>query len=186
MPISRFLPVSRRGALCLGATGGALAVTTPQALAASSAKAELLNNWADGWSTLGDPLKLLALVTPSVVYEDVAAGDLVRGLEAFRGLLADATRAIPNFRVELFDGLVTESMAAAEYAIAGTQTGDLPYLKATGKPFRLRAASIFKLQNGLIERESRYYNMAHFLTQLGALAAADLPPFGAPAGRPGG
>jgi len=110
----------------------------------------------------------------------------VRGAESFRGLLAEAAKAIPDFRVELFDGFATETMAAAEYAITGTQTGDLPYLKATGKPFRLRAASVFVLDNEKIRRESRYYDMARFLTQLGGLPPADLPPLGTPAARPGG
>jgi steroid delta-isomerase-like uncharacterized protein len=145
-----------------------------------------LARWADGWSTLGDPQKLLALVTTDVVYEDVAVGDVVQGAESLRGLLAVAAKAIPDFHVELFDGFATETMAAAEYAITGTQTGGLPYLRATGKPFRLRAASVFVLENEKIRRESRYYDIARFLTQLGGLAPADLPPLSIPAAKPGG
>lgn len=77
-------------------------------------------------------------------------------------------------------------MAAAEYSISGTQSGDLPYLKATDESFRIRAASVFVLADGKIARESRYYDMARFLEQLGALAAADLPKLGTPPATPGG
>lgn len=185
MPISRILPVSRRVALRVGAGGAALA-GTPRTLVAANARAKLLARWAEGWSAPGDPEKLLALVTADIVYEDVAVGDVVRGTTSFRDLLATAAKAIPDFRVELFDGFATETMASAEYAITGTQTGDLPYLKATGKPFRLRAASVFVLENKKIRRESRYYDMARFLTQLGGLPPADLPRLGAPAAKPGG
>jgi steroid delta-isomerase-like uncharacterized protein len=180
----------------MGAAGTALAITVPRTLAAGAAEtrltnaqfteAKLLARWADGWSSLGDPQKLLALVAADVVYEDVAVGDTVRGVEPFRGLLAEAAKAIPDFRVALFDGFATETMAAAEYEITGTQTGDLPYLKATGKPFRLRAASIFTIENEKISRESRYYDLARFLTQLGGLPGADLPSLGRPAAKPGG
>lgn len=186
MPISRFLPGSRRAALGLGAVGAALAVTRSRILAAGNTEAKFLARWADGWSRLGDPEKLLALVTADVVYEDVAVGDVVQGAASFRGLLATAAKAIPDFRVELFDGFATGTMAAAEYAITGTQTGDLPYLRATGKTFRLRAASVFVLENEKIRRESRYYDMARFLVQLDGLSRANLPPLGTPAAKPGG
>jgi steroid delta-isomerase-like uncharacterized protein len=186
MPISRFLCVSRRTTFSVVATAAALTVSVPRTFAAANTEAKLLTRWADGWSTLGDPHKLLAVVTPDIVYEDVAAGDTVRGTEPFRGLLAEAAKAIPNFRVELFDGFTTDTMAAAEYEITGTQTGDLPYLKATGKPFHLRAASVFVIENDKIKRESRYYDMARFLTQIGGLPSADLRSLGTPAAKPGG
>jgi steroid delta-isomerase-like uncharacterized protein len=186
MPISQFRPVSRRATLGVIATGAAFAVTVPRTFAAGNTESKFLTRWADGWSTLGDPQNLLALVTADVIYEDVAVGDTVRGVEPFRGLLAEAAKAIPDFRVELFDGFTTDTMAAAEYEITGTQMGDLPYLKATGKPFHLRAASVFVIQNDKIKRESRYYDLARFLTQIGGLPSADLPSLGTPAAKPGG
>ena len=66
----------------------------------------------------------------------------------------------------------------------GTQSGDLPYLTATGKSFSLRAASIFTLVEGKIQRESRYYNMLSFLAQLGAVSGDTLPPLGTPQPAP--
>lgn len=77
-------------------------------------------------------------------------------------------------------------MAATEYTISRTQRGDLPYLKASGKPFRIRASSIFEIEDGKIRRETRYYNVAHFLAQLGGLDSSVLSRLGTEARRPGG
>lgn len=186
MSATRLRFVSRGEALRVGGIAAALAFAAPSASIARGTRTQLLDQWAQGWSNLSDPAKLLALVTTDVVYEDVAAGDVERGADAFRALLAVAAKAMPNFHIELFDGFTTDTMAAAEYAITGTQSGDLPYLKATGKSFRLRAASVFVLDGGKIKRESRYYDMASFLEQVGVLSPKELPALGTPALKPGG
>lgn len=180
------LIVSRRAAVVAGAFGLA-GVGLSSRLAAAQATPQapdLLRQWAVGWSNLADPSSLLALVTDDVVYEDVAAGDLVTGIAGFKQLLTDAYTGIPDFTITLDSGLVSGELAAAEYVISGAQTGDLPYLAATGKSFSLRAASIFTLADGKIQRESRYYNMLSFLTQLGALSDGTLPPLGTPQPAP--
>jgi steroid delta-isomerase-like uncharacterized protein len=180
------LIVSRRAAVQAGAAGLINAGLTANLVAAQATPEtpDLLQQWATGWSTLADPSLLLAVVTGDVLYEDVAAGDLVEGTAAFKHLLTDAATAIPNFTITLDSGLVSGDLAAAEYVISGTQSGDLPYLAATGKSFALRAASIFTLAGGKIQRESRYYNMLSFLSQLGALSGATLPPLGTPQPAP--
>jgi steroid delta-isomerase-like uncharacterized protein len=146
---------------------------------------EILAAWAAGWSAVADPEKLAAISADDIVFEDVAIGSVSRGIAAFRALLAEAAGAIPDFRVRLFDGFATDDWAAAEYEISGTQTGDLPYLAASGKSFRIRAASVFVLTGGKIARESRYYDAARFLTALGGLEKA-LPLLGKSAVTPGG
>ena len=184
MPLPERFIVTRR--VALGAAGAGLATIMQGDVQKASAAPALLTAWADGWSTLGEPERLLALFDDEMAYEDVAFGDVVRGTDGFRTLLGGVKQAIPDFRIQMFDGFSAENMAAVEYEITGTQTGDLPYLKATGKPFRLRASSILSLKGGKISRESRYYDMCRFLVQLGALAPAELPPLGTPAARPGG
>ena len=48
---------------------------------------------------------------------------------------------------------------------------------ATGRPFRVRGASIGKLDtNGLIVQNRDYYNLAELLTQLGILPTAPSQP----------
>jgi steroid delta-isomerase-like uncharacterized protein len=176
------------GAIAMAGTGLLASHTAAQGTpeVTSVEMPELLLQWAAGWSTLGDPSILLGAFTDDAIYEDVAAGDVLQGADAVRQLLTEAAAAIPDFTVTLQTGFATAELAAAEYLITGTQTGDLPYLAATGKPFTLRANSIFVLEGGLIRRESRYYDMIQFLTQLGGLTDAALADLGTPAAEPGG
>lgn len=178
--------VSRRAAVLAGVAGLASEASTSRLVSAQGTpeSLDLLQQWAAGWSNLADPASLLALVTDDVVYEDVAVGDLIEGTAAFKQLLTDADAAIPDFTITLDSGLVSGDLAASEYVISGTQSGDLPYLAATGKSFSLRAASIFTLAEGKIQRESRYYNMLSFLSQLGAVSGDTLPPLGTPLPAP--
>jgi steroid delta-isomerase-like uncharacterized protein len=184
--------ISRRRAL-QGLGGGALAaagLTSLRARAAAQATPaaipDILQRWAAGWSAVGDPSLLLDLVTDDVVYEDVGVGVVIRGEADFEALVTEAGTAIPDFAVELLTGFATEEMAAAEYLISGTQTGDLPYLAASGNAFTVRASSVFVLADGLIQRESRYYDMVQFLTQLGGLNEATVAELGTPPAVPGG
>jgi steroid delta-isomerase-like uncharacterized protein len=176
--------ITRRGAI--GIAGAALATVAMNDFPKARAAPALLTAWADGWSSLGEPQKLIGLFDAQAVYEDVAFGDVVEGTQALGALLANAHTAIPDFRTQIFDGFTTDGMAAVEYEIVGTQTGDLPYLPATGKSFRIRASSILALRAGKIMRESRYYDMARFLLQLGVLQPTELPALGTPARKPGG
>ncbi len=149
-------------------------------------RSDLIQRWASGWSHDGDPAILLGVVTDDVTFEDVAVGDLIHGSDASRNLLAEARSAVPDFKVTLQTSVVTETMAAAEYEISGTQTGDLPYLAATGKAFSIRSASVFEIGDGRIRRESRYYDMVQFLSQLGGLDPDTVSRLGTPAPGPGG
>lgn len=132
------------------------------------------------------PLHSAGIVIDDVIYEDVAAGDVIHGKAAVGDLLAHVAKAIPTFKVTLQTSVMTEQMAAAEYVISSTQSGDLPYLAATGKAFSIRASSVFVVSAGLIQRESRYYDMVQFLTQLGGLDAATMSQLGTPPAQPGG
>jgi steroid delta-isomerase-like uncharacterized protein len=183
-PRNQLPSMNRRAALQAGVAGLALAGVSRVAAQGTPEASDLLERWAAGWSNLADPAALLALVTDTIVYEDVAAGDLVEGTAAFEQLLAEAHAGIPDFTITLDTAILGEGHAAAEYQITGRQSGHLPYLSASDKPFTLRAASIFVLDGERIQRESRYYNMLSFLTQLGDLAGDILPPLGTPEPKP--
>lgn len=147
---------------------------------------EVIRTWATGWSTSSDPSLLLDAVADDVVFEDVAIGGLFHGTEALKELLNEVQSAVPDFKVSVQTAFATESMAAVEYVISGTQTGDLPYLASGGKSFSIRASSVFELEGGKIRRESRYYDAARFLNELGGLNESTFATLVAPAAQPGG
>jgi steroid delta-isomerase-like uncharacterized protein len=73
----------------------------------------------------------------------------------------------PDFRIEVATRFETEKWAAGEWAMSGTQKGDMPNLPATDKPFSIRGVTILELEGGKISRCSDYWDMAAFLKQLG-------------------
>jgi steroid delta-isomerase-like uncharacterized protein len=174
--------IAAAGVIGLSANAGA----QPTPVATPVVTNDILQQWAAGWSMVSDPSILLGVITDDVIFEDVAAGDLLVGSDALAELLAGVVVAIPDFTITLQTSQWSGQMAAAEYLISGTQTGDLPYLAATGKAFSIRASSVFGLEGGLIRRESRYYDMVQFLTQLGALNDETVSQLGTPATEPGG
>ena len=59
---------------------------------------------------------------------------------------------------------------ANEWVMLGTNDRDVPGVPATGRSFRVRGASIGKLDaSGRIAENRDYYNLAELLTQLGIL-----------------
>lgn len=159
---------------------------TSSVVGTESATPDVLQKWEAAWSNTGDPSQLLDIVTDDVVFEDVAIGDVLTGTEALKNLLAEAGSAVPDFAVSIQTSFATDTMAAAEYVISGTQTGDLPYLASSGKSFRIRASSVFELEGGKIRRESRYYDAARFLNDLGGLNGSTFAKLTTPASAPGG
>ena len=62
------------------------------------------------------------------------------------------------------------SQYAAEWEMAGTNTGAAAGLPATNKPYRIRGVSVGRLDgDGKIVQNRDYWNMADYLTQVGIL-----------------
>lgn len=104
------------------------------------------------------------------IYEDVALGALNRGKSEVRTFVQATLTAIPDFKIEAKSVFATVDRLASEWIMTGTQTGDFPGLPATGKSFSVPVASIMEFQNGKIQRNTDYWNLAAFLQQVGAMA----------------
>ena len=129
---------------------------------------QMLEDFAAAWSQR-DVDKILSYYTDDCVYEDVALGRVMRGREEIRTFIEELFRAVPDFRIEHREALVSGEGGAAEWVISGTHTSDLPGLPATGRRFSIRGASVLELQDGKIRRISDYWDTAAFLRQLGLL-----------------
>lgn len=131
----------------------------------------LVAAWHGAWSG-HDPERPDAVLTDDAVHEDVAGGGSSRGKAEIKRLLAAAFAFAPDFRSTLTSVAVTGDTVTTEWEIEGTQTGATPagtigHLPATGRTFRLRAATILLLRDGKITRVTDYYDMATFWRQLG-------------------
>jgi len=136
--------------------------TTPAAIP------PLLEEWAAAWSA-EDLDRLLALYTDDAVFEDVAAGVIVRGKREIGAVFATSLEAFSGIQQTLLAGFLAGDRATAEAQFAGEQTGDLPGSAASGRAVSYRFAAVFELAGERFRRESDYLDLYGLLVQLGAL-----------------
>jgi steroid delta-isomerase-like uncharacterized protein len=171
-------------AVAAGATMGLLAAgTTAPALAQGTpvSAPPLIEEWAAAWSS-HDPERLLALFADDAMYEEVAGGLVFRGKEEIGGYIQTNLTGFPDVTVTLHTGFSVGDWAAAEWVYAGTFTGPFPGLpEPTGNTFALRGATIYELRDGKIVRNSDYYDLVSFTTQLGVGPASNASESATPA-----
>ena len=101
------------------------------------------------------------------IYEDVALGRVLHGPSEIAKFVEEATRSSSDFRFEVVSLFTAGSNYANEWVMRGTNDRALPGVPATGRSFRVRGASVGRLDSsGLIVENRDYYNLAELLTQL--------------------
>jgi len=133
-----------------------------------------LDRYLDAWNA-HDPAGVARHMADGAIYEDVALGRVLHGPSEIAKFVEEATRSSSDFRYEVVSVLTAGSNYANEWVMLGTNDRALPSVPATGRSFRVRGASVGRLDSsGLIVENRDYYNLAELLTQLG------VPPTGAP------
>ena len=116
-----------------------------------------------------DTEKIAGFFTEDGVHEDVAVGSIFHGKSELKAGLDPLFAACPDFKLELKTLFVAGNWVGQEWVMTGTQTGDLNVINipATGKRFSIRGASITRLRDGKIARNTDYWDMASMRQQLG-------------------
>ena len=138
---------------------------TREALAAdgNNHAQRLGQEFCDAW-TSHDADRVVALFTENAVYEDVPFGLKATGSE-LQTFAQDFFLAVPDVRVECVSIEERGGHGSIEWVFSGTDVG----IFKTGKPFSLRAASVFDSRGGKITRNVDYYDAATFMRQVGVL-----------------
>ena len=84
------------------------------------------------------------------VYEDVAYGIQVRGLDNLSKFLTAVFTSIPDFKLEVVSFFATESFGAGEWIMSGTRPDGA---------FRKPGATIIEINDGKFIRNSDYHNL---------------------------
>jgi steroid delta-isomerase-like uncharacterized protein len=125
-----------------------------------------LDRYLDAWNA-HDPAAVARHMADDAIYEDVALGRVLHGPSEIANFVEEATRSSSDFRFEAVS-LTAGSNYANEWVMLGTNDRALPGVPATGRPFRVRGASVGRLDSsGLIVENRDYYNLAELLKQLG-------------------
>jgi steroid delta-isomerase-like uncharacterized protein len=84
-----------------------------------------------------------------------------------RGSVDMTYTGVPDFRVIPSSIFCDGRNAAAEWVMSGTPTGDMPGLASNGKRFEIRAASVVRMREGLIETITDYWSLTSFRRMVG-------------------
>jgi len=125
-----------------------------------------VDEWAEGWSS-HDMERVASVFTDDCIYEDVALGVVNRGKEELKAFGNGFIEGVPDLKVDVTSRFATAEMAAVEWTMSGTHTGDLPGMPATGRSFSLRGASVFRIRADRLMRCNDYWDLATFQKQLG-------------------
>jgi steroid delta-isomerase-like uncharacterized protein len=111
------------------------------------------------------------------IYEDVALGRVLHGPSEIAAFVEEATRASSDFRFEEVSLFSAGSDYANEWIMTGTNDRAVQGVPATGRSFRVRGASVGRLDtSGRIIENRDYYNLAEMFAQLGIQPAAPPQP----------
>ena len=141
-----------------------------------TADRSFLDSYLAAWNA-HDSAAVARHMADDAVYEDVALGRVLRGPSQIASFVLEATRTSSDFRFEVVSLFRAGNDYANEWVMVGTNDREQPGVPATGRSFRVRGASIGKLDtDGRIVENRDYYNLAELLTQLGILPSAPPPP----------
>ena len=132
--------------------------------------------YLDAWNA-HDAAAVARHMADDAIYEDVALGRVLRGPSEMASFVEEATRSSSDFRFEVVSLFTAGNDYANEWVMLGTNDREGRGVPATGRSFRVRGASIGRLNaNGRIVENRDYYNLAELLTQLGMLPTAPPQP----------
>ena len=128
---------------------------------------EFFDGYLDAWNA-HDPAAVARYMAEDAVYEDVALGRVLHGPPAIAAFVEEATKASSNFRFEEVSLFIAGGHFANEWIMTGTNDRAVQGVPATGRSFRVRGASVGKLDaSGRIVENRDYYNLAEMFAQLG-------------------
>jgi len=133
---------------------------------------DFFDGYLDAWNA-HDPAAVARYMADDAIYEDVAQGRVLHGPSEIATFVAEATRASSDFRFEEVSLFTAGSEYANEWIMTGTNDRAVQGVPATGRSFRVRGASVGKLDaSGRIVENRDYYNLAEMFAQLGILPTA--------------
>lgn len=134
-----------------------------------AADASIIAAYGAAWSS-GDATEVGALYAEDAVRDDVPTGITSHGRAEIEALAAGIFAIDDDVRLEVTDGFVGETWAVVEWTFSGER-------KETGGEVTFRGASVLEIEDGLINRETDYYDLPQLQEQIeaagGTPAASD-------------
>ena len=116
---------------------------------------------------------IVDLDAPDVV-EDVIAGETLHGKEGVRRYFEELFASLPDASVTVERVVTDDTTAVVTWRLEGHFTGAaFQGVEATGRPMDVRGVDVMEIKNGLIERNTIYYDGLGVARQMGLLPRKD-------------
>lgn len=121
---------------------------------------EVINN--------GDYSAMRELVHPNYVYR--SPDQELRGPEALENLFTAYRRGLPDLKTSIDDVIASGDKVVISVTLAGTHTGDLMGIPATGRRLTVHGMVLSRLDDGKIVEEWEILDMLGMFQQLGVVS----------------
>lgn len=115
-----------------------------------------------------------ASVTPDVIYDEVASGRRVQGVEQCVTLWQGWAKAFPDSRATFNNAIAAGNTVILEVTWRGTHSGPMETpagtIAATGKRIEVRGCVVAELAGEKTKVQRHYFDMTTLLRQIGATA----------------
>jgi steroid delta-isomerase-like uncharacterized protein len=117
-----------------------------------------------------DPEQIVAAGHPEDYTDDIVAIGEFRGKDAVRDFFRELFAAMPDFHMTVEHVVADESTVVVKWRARATFTS-APFqgIQPTGKPVEIRGLDFFEIEDGLIRRNTVFYDGASFARQIGML-----------------
>lgn len=130
---------------------------------------EWVEEYLAAWNSYDGPA-VAAFMAEDVTYEDLSSGEVYQGRAAVQTYVEGTYGFSSDYRFVVVSAQADGRRYAIEWEMLGSNTGPSGGFPATGKPYRIRGASIGELDAaGKIARNRDYWNLAAYLVEIGLL-----------------
>lgn len=112
--------------------------------------------------------RLLAFMSPDVLYEDVPTGGVFRGYSGVRAMAQGAHAMAEDMTFDITSRFVGGGGFAFEAVCRGTNNGAIGPMAGSGRSFEMRSVMVGTVSDaGLVTSQRDYWDLAGLLAQLG-------------------
>jgi steroid delta-isomerase-like uncharacterized protein len=121
-----------------------------------------------------DPDRIVAPAHPEDYVDDFVAIGEFRGKEAVRAFFGELFAAMPDFEMSVERVVADEGAVAVKWRAEATFSG-APFqgIQPTGRRVKLRGVDFFEIEDGLIRRNTVFYDGASFARQIACCRPRD-------------
>lgn len=122
--------------------------------------------WLDGLNR-GDVSNAEAVFANDCVVHITGIAEPLRGVDAFKQLIAGLLSAFPDIHFTIEDQLVQDDRVAFRWRATATHTGPLGAAPPTGKPIAIDGLIIDRMRGGKVQERWEQWDQSLMLQQLG-------------------